>query len=80
MSELRIRDVDNNVVDQLKMRAKRNGRTLGEEVRSILADEVHRPRRDWAERLRGFRASVEEKHGVMSDSAAVIREMRDTRG
>ena len=58
MTELRIRDVDDVVIEQLKDCAKRHGRTLGDEVRGILADAVHRPRIEMAERLAQLRASI----------------------
>lgn len=80
MAELRIRDVDDTIVDELKARAKRNGHTLGEELRTILADEAHRPRLEVAERLKQLRASIESKHGILPDSTDIIREMRDSRG
>lgn len=80
MGELRIRDVDDILVEELKARAKRNGHTLGDELRAILAEEAHRPRLAWAERLAQLRASIEGEHGILPDSTQIIREMRDSRG
>lgn len=80
MAELRIRDVDDGVIALLKDHARRHGRTLGDEVRHALADAAGRPRREAAERLRALRAAIEERHGLLPDSAEVIRDMRDARG
>lgn len=80
MTELRIRDVDDAVIQQLKDYAKRHGRTLGDEVRSILADAVNRPRREMAAHLSKLRVSIESTPAGGLDSTAYIRQDRDRRG
>lgn len=80
MGELRIRDVDDDLVALLKIQAKRHGRSLGDEVREVLRAEVRRHRQAIADDLRQFRESLQAKYGVMSDSTVLIREDRDSRG
>ncbi len=80
MTELRIRDVDDGVVEQLKVYAKRHGRTLGDQVRLILADAVQRPRREMADRLSTLRESIRTTQAGMPDSTAYIRQERDRHG
>ena len=79
MTELRIRDVEDAVVEQLKDCAKRHNRTLGDEVRAILADAVERPRRELAARLTELRASIAPPPAGGEDSTAYIRQERDRR-
>jgi plasmid stability protein len=80
MGELRIRDVDEDVIAELKSRAKRHGRTLGDELKSVLSDEVRRPRQALADRARQLREMCLPGEKGEPDSAAYIREMRDARG
>jgi plasmid stability protein len=80
MSELRIRDIDEDVISELRARAKRHGRTLGEEVRVVLKDEVKRHRLDAARRLLKLRESIRAESGETPDSTAYIRQQRDLRG
>lgn len=80
MSELRIRNLDEWVVDALRARAKRHGRTLPGEVREMLHQEAMRPRQQAAARAQALREAIAKEHGLLPDSAASIREDRDTRG
>jgi plasmid stability protein len=80
VGELRIRDVDDDIVVELKRQAKRHGRTLGEELRELLSEQVRRPRREIADRLSALTESIREKHGTLPDSTTLIRQMRDERG
>jgi plasmid stability protein len=80
MVEFRIRDIEKDVAQEWKKRAQRHNRSLGDELRAVLTEEVWRPRRELAEELREFRESLREKYGTMSDSTDVIRQMRDERG
>ncbi len=77
MGDVRVRNLDENVVLELKDRAKRNGRSLESELREILTEEARRPRIEWAERLQQFRDSLRAKYGAFPDSTPIIREERD---
>ncbi len=77
MGDVRVRDVDDRVVAELKAQARRHGRTLGEELRGILTDAAWRPRREVAAELRKFREEIRDKYGVLPDSTPGIRAWRD---
>ena len=75
MAQILVRDVDANIVERLKTRAKRHGRSLQGEVKIILIEatdlslsEAHDVSGRWQKRLGGR---------VVGDSAASIREDRN---
>ena len=77
MSDVLVRDLDDDVLKQLKAAAKANGRSLQAEIHDVLRRanirnlaETRRLSAKWLKRLSG------PKH---SDSAALIREDRDAR-
>jgi antitoxin FitA len=80
MTDVRVRDVDDWVVESLRLRARANKRSLEGELRELLRREALRPKEELADEFRRMRDELKEKHGTFTDSAAVIREMRDERG
>lgn len=80
MSEVRVRNLDENVVAELKARARRAGISLEATLREILRQEAFRPRRELASKLEKFHAELEAKHGLLPDSTPGIREERDRIG
>ncbi len=76
MATVTIRNLDNEVVEKLKARAKDNDRSLEAEIRALLADAANRPSpkalRDLAERIAAMTPNVPQ-----TDSAQIIREFRD---
>lgn len=77
MSNVLIRDLDDEVLEQLKAAAKANGRSLQAEIHDVLRRanvrnlaETRRLSAKWLKRL--------DRSGH-SDSAALIREDRDSR-
>jgi antitoxin FitA len=80
MAEVRVRNVEDWVVAELRARAKRHGMSLEGELRETLKEEVLRPQREAAEELRTLREEMQAKYGLMSDSTIGIREDRDRRG
>ncbi len=77
MANVLVRDLDEDVLKQLKAAAKANGRSLQAEIHDVLRRastrnlaETRRLSTQWLKRLRG---------SAQSDSAALIREDRDTR-
>ena len=80
MTDVRVRDLDDDVVAQLKDRARMHGRSLENELREVLTDLATRPKRELAERAAELRASIKAESGVLTDSAPFIREERDRRG
>jgi plasmid stability protein len=80
MTDVRVRDVDEEIVAQLKDRARANGRTLENELREALTELATRSRREIAESAAQLRASIKAESGVLTESAPFIREERDRRG
>ena len=77
MANVLVRDLDEDVLKQLKTAAKANGRSLQAEIHDVLRRantrnlaETRRLSTQWLKRLR---------RSAQSDSAALIREDRDTR-
>jgi plasmid stability protein len=80
MTEVRIRNVDDWVVDELRKQARLKGQSLEGTLRELLAEEAARPRRELATKLREMREELRHKYGSFSDSTVLIREERDARG
>lgn len=77
MANVLVRDLDEDVLRQLKAAAKANGRSLQAEIHDVLRRastrnlaETRRLSTQWLKRLR---------RSARSDSGALIREDRDTR-
>ncbi|MPZ49379.1 MAG: hypothetical protein GEU75_08805 [Dehalococcoidia bacterium] len=83
MSQILVRDLSPETVDELKQRAKQNRRSLQAEVRAILeeaAREAERAlqRQQRTDELRQLAAWSRQQHGPQtSDSVDLIREDRD---
>ncbi len=80
MTEVRVRNVDDWIVEAFRRRAKGKGNSLESELRELLREEALRPKRELAEELRGMLSELREKYGTFSDSAVLIREDRESRG
>lgn len=80
MTEVRIRKVDDWVVDELRRQARLKGQSLEGTLRELLAQEASRPRRELAIKLREMREELRNKYGTFADSTAIIRDDRDARG
>ncbi len=75
MATLTIRQLDDEVYDRLKERARTNKRSLEAEARHVL-DERTRDLPALVEDLRAFQKRMIAKHGLLPDSTQTIREMR----
>jgi plasmid stability protein len=80
MTEVRIRNVDDWVVETLRQQARLKGQSLEGTLRELLHQEAMRPRLELASKLREMRQALRKKYGTFSDSAPLIREDRDARG
>jgi plasmid stability protein len=77
MANVLIRNLDDEVLKQLKASAKAHGRSLQAEIHEILR---HASARRLAETRRLSARWLERLHGTtQTDSTALIREDRDTR-
>jgi plasmid stability protein len=80
MADVRVRDLDDRVIAELKAQAKRHGKTFGEELRGLLTEAAWRPRREMVAELREHQEQMRAKYGVLPDSTPLIREERDRWG
>ena len=76
MATLTIRRLDDDVYDRLRERARSNGRSLEAEVREILTEKA-RARDRLVDELIAFQEEMGRKHGMLPDSTALLRQMRD---
>ena len=81
MAQILVRDLDDRIVKRLKARARRNGRSLQAEVKSILERSAQSGILDtqsaW-KRIDAIRNSIaKEIGGTLDDSSAIIRKDRD---
>ncbi len=75
MAQVLIRDLENEVVDKLKERAKSRGRSLESELRLILEQAAQDTRRQGLLELEGIRARLAGLN--FSDSTEMLREDRN---
>lgn len=75
MATLTIRQLDDEVYDRLKVRARANKRSLEAEARLVL-EERSRDFPAIVEDLAAFHERMVSKHGYLPDSTEMIREMR----
>lgn len=80
MATLTVRQLDQEIVDALRIRAGHAGRSVEAEVRAILSETcLGHGNPDWASGLRD-RAKARAAGQPQTDSAALVREARDGRG
>ena len=75
MAQVLIRDVAPDVVDKLKLRAKRNHRSLEAELRVILEAAVHEPDTNMIGEVEQVRKQFRGR--AFDDSATLLRQDRD---
>lgn len=80
MTDVRVRDMNEDALAELRARAKRKGVTLESLMKDILVEGAFQPRRAIAAELAEFREGLRKKYGVLPDSTPGIREERDRRG
>jgi plasmid stability protein len=75
MAQLLVRDVSDEVVEKLKARARENRRSLQAEVKLVLEEATRFDRATALKRIEEVRKMLAGR--PMSDSAELIRELRD---
>ncbi|HYG29638.1 MAG TPA: hypothetical protein VD887_05415 [Allosphingosinicella sp.] len=75
MATLTIRQLDDEVYERLRERARANNRSLEAEARNLL-DERSRDLPALVEDLLEFHDRMVAKHGLLPDSTELIRELR----
>ena len=76
MATLTIRQLDDEVYERLRERARANRRSLEAEARHLLDDRT-RDLPALVEDLVDFHERMVAKHGLLPDSTSLIRELRD---
>ena len=77
MADVRVRKLDDGVVQMLKDRALREHTSVEAILRVVITNEAKRPKQEMLERLMAHQATMQDKYGVMPDSTVEIREERD---
>jgi len=80
MADVKIRNLDDHVIEAYRQRAETHGRSLEEELRRALKDNLQADKDALADRLRARHDAYVAKHGYMPDSTPEIRADRDERG
>lgn len=76
MATLTIRRLPDEVYENLRERARVNGRSLEAEAREILTERAQALEM-LADDLLAFHREMRTKHGLLPDSTPLIRQMRD---
>jgi len=77
---VKLRKLDDWVVEVYRTRARAAGHSLEEEMRRAVTAAALKPRLDIARKLARLRARIRRKYGILSDSTPGIRADRDSRG
>ena len=80
MTDVKVRRLEDWVVQVWRRRAEVAGRSLEEELRQVLTDEALRPQVEFAERAAALRAKIRRSSGVLTDSTEHVRADRAARG
>jgi plasmid stability protein len=80
MTDVKIRKLDDWVVESFRARAKQAGHSLEEELRQFLTEAARERRRRFIAELDELNAGLREKYGELPDSTPLIREERDQYG
>ncbi len=76
MANVLIRDIPDEVIKELKQRAKSRNRPLQQELREILVKTSRQPYEDVVQRAAEIRLKLTEKCRTFTDSAELLREDR----
>ena len=76
MPNVLIRDIPDEVVNELKQRAKSRNRSLQQELSDILVETARRPYDDIAKRAAEIKRKLAGKGRSFTDSAELLREDR----
>ena len=80
MADVKIRKLPDWVVSSLRLRAESSGRSLEEELRTLLVEAASRPKQDRATELAAFREMLRRKYGTLHSSTEDVRADREARG
>lgn len=79
MADVKVRKLDDGVVEYHRRRAAQAGRSLEAELRRVLTEAAFAKRRKMAREIAQRLARMRKKYGVLPDSTPGIRAERDGR-
>lgn len=77
MPDVLVRNVPKEVLEKLKMQAKRRNRSLQRELLATLRERSEDPMEEFVERVEAMREQFLRSGRVFTDSTAIIRELRE---
>jgi plasmid stability protein len=80
MADVKIRKLEDWVVETHRALAEAEGISLEEELRRVVTEAALKPQHDFALKVRALQEDLQAKYGIMPDSTPLIREERDRRG
>jgi antitoxin FitA len=80
MADVKIRKLEDWVVESFRAQARKGGRSLEAELRQFLTEAARQRRQQVIDEIKAFNEQLRAKYGEMSDSTALIREDRESRG
>jgi len=80
MADVKLRKLDDWVVEVYRTRARAAGHSLEEELRRAVTEAALKPQRAFARKAARLREKIKRKYGILSDSTPGIRAERDSRG
>jgi plasmid stability protein len=80
MADVKIRRLEDWVVDTHRALAEADGISLEEELRRVVTEAALKPQHEFARKVRALKDQLRQKYGEMPDSTPLIREDRDRRG
>ena len=80
MADVKARKLPDWVVSAFKFRADTAGRSLEEELRTLLTEEAGQSQKNRAAEMAAFRKMLQRKYGTLRDSTSGIRQERQARG
>jgi plasmid stability protein len=77
MADVKIRKLDDWVVESFRAQARRAGRSLEAELRQTLTDVARERRAELLGEIDAFRDELRAKYGELPDSTPLIHEIRE---
>jgi plasmid stability protein len=77
MADVKIRKLDDWVVESFRAQARRAGRSLEAELRRTLTDVARERRAELLGEINAFRDELRARYGELPDSTPLIREIRE---
>jgi plasmid stability protein len=79
MADVKVRKLEDRVVEYYRRRAERAGHSLEAELRKFLTEGTQKPKRDFAQRVKRRIERLRAKYGELPDSGPGIRGWREGR-